>query len=247
MKSQSLPTLIIIPAFNEVDNIKTTIQAINALSTPRQPLEILVINDGSTDSSSAVARNLGARVIDLPYNLGVGSAVRTGYKYGVQSNFGKIIRFDADGQHQADSIPEMIQQLDTYDIVCATRFSTGVARSQYPIEPFRRFAIRILSALVSRLAGTPITDVTNGFRGVNRAAAFYFTENHPQEYLGDTVDALALAAKAGFSIIEIYSPLNPRRSGRASQNYFLLAYHLVRSAISIIIIATRRRGKGIRG
>jgi glycosyltransferase involved in cell wall biosynthesis len=230
--------LVIIPAFNETATIGSTIQSILNLD---YAIDILVVDDGSGDDTGEVAQAFEVQVIRLPFNLGVGGAVQTGNKYAVQKGYQKVIRFDADGQHNPEILIQIFQELDNYDIVTCSRFLDQ--SKHYPMGFFRGFSIKILSFLVSKIAKTKFTDVTNGLRGVKGEALEYYAENFPSEYLGDTVDSLALGLKQGFTAIEIPSEMRVRLGGKPSQDYLKLIYNMIRSSLSLLIILTYKKGR----
>jgi glycosyltransferase involved in cell wall biosynthesis len=230
--------LVIIPAFNEEATIGDTIQSILGL---RSLTDIVVINDGSRDRTSEVVRKIGVTVIELPFNLGVGGAIQAGYRYAVQKRYSKVVRFDADGQHNPDILKSIFDELDHYDIVTSTRFLNR--NKIYQMGLFRRFSIKVLSSLVSKIGKTKFTDVTNGLRGVKGKALLYYSEYFPTEYLGDTVDSLALGLKQGFTATEISSVMNVRIGGKPSQSYLKLIYNMLRCSISLMIILTEKRSR----
>jgi glycosyltransferase involved in cell wall biosynthesis len=232
-----MKTLVFMPAYNEAGNIREVIQEVKLL---HPNIDFLVIDDGSTDLTAEIARQNGAYVISFPYNLGIGSAVETGYKFATTENYQRVIRMDADGQHDPKFINEILKNLDDYDVVLTSRFLDSDYR--YQIEPPRKFMIKILSSVISLNSPIKITDATNSFRGTNQRATQFLAENSSAEFMTDAIDSLARLLRAGYKPTELDAPLRQRNSGKASQNYLKLIYHTFRSFISLLLILTEKKG-----
>lgn len=227
-------TLVVIPALNESGSISEVIKEIrNELPT----VDVLVIDDGSTDNPAAVAASAGAKVARLPYNLGVGGAMRLGYRYGHRHDYDVVVQIDADGQHDPKFVPRLIAALGEADLVIGARFAgTG----EYKVSGPRRWAMRLLSAVVSRLAGTKLTDTTSGFRAANRQMTEAFAKFYPVEYLGDTVEALVHAARSRFRVVQVPVAMRARTTGEPSQSSLKAAVYLAR-ALTVLVLALIRR------
>ena len=187
--------LIIVPAWNEQDAITGTIREIRAVVPDA---DLLVIDDGSVDRTAQRAREAGATVCPLPFNLGVGGAMRTGYRYALRHGYDAAVQIDADGQHDPRYLARLLERLDgpdKADVVIGARFATP--DDPYKVRGPRRWAMVLLAWVLSRLAHTRLTDVTSGFRVSNRRAISVFATHYPAEYLGDTVESLVIAARAG--------------------------------------------------
>ncbi len=187
--------LIIVPAWNEQDAITGTIREIRSVVPDA---DLLVIDDGSVDRTAQRAREAGATVCPLPFNLGVGGAMRTGYRYALRHGYDAAVQIDADGQHDPRYLARLLERLDgpgKADIVVGARFATP--DDPYKVRGPRRWAMVLLAWVLSRLAHTRLTDVTSGFRVSNRRAISVFATHYPAEYLGDTVESLVIAARAG--------------------------------------------------
>lgn len=170
--------LVIVPAHNEEGSIKGVIEDLNA-HFPQG--DILVVNDGSVDRTSEIAKDLGVNVIDLSYNLGIGGAVQTGFVYAVAERYDIAIQFDGDGQHRADQITRILvpHQNDRADIVVGSRF---LSEGGFASSIQRRLGAKILSFVVSTLIGKRITDTTSGFRAYGRNAIAFFASLYPEDY-----------------------------------------------------------------
>lgn len=204
-------TLVVVPAFNEEKSIVNVIQAVRETG-----LDVIVVNDGSSDKTAHMARSEGVRVLTLPFNAGVGSALRCGFRYAVDHGYDAVIQVDADGQHSPDEASKLIEVAEggLFDLVIGSRFANG-ADVQY-VSSVRRIPMRIISRVASRAAGTTLTDVTSGFRLISGELLKNFSSRFPQYYLGDTFEATYVAGKAGYRIAEVPVVMSPRTNGRSS-------------------------------
>lgn len=226
--------LIVVPAWNEEQAIGATIAEI------RQALpqaDVLVVDDGSTDRTAAVARAAGARVLELSYNLGVGGAMRAGFSYAVQRGYRCVTQVDADGQHDPKDLPALLAKLTEADLVIGSRF---IGAGGYRIGGPRRWAMTVLSTVISWLAHTRLTDTTSGFRATGPAALPLFAEHYPVEYLGDTVESLVIALRAGCRIAEVPARMRPRQGGRPSHRPIKAAVYLFRAMFALLLALVRR-------
>lgn len=228
-------TLVIMPAWNEEEALPGTI---TELQETVPFVDLVVVNDGSTDNTSAVAREAGAFVIDLPYNMGVGAAMRTGYKYAQRMGYDYAMQVDSDGQHHPESIPTLIEAIKDYDIVIGSRFAEGAA--DYEVSGPRKWAMGLLSFLFTRAAGTPFTDVTSGFKIANRRGIDFYCRNLPAEYLGDTIDITAMAINNGLKVRQVPVHMRERQGGTPSSGPLKSAVYLVRSLFAYGISVSRR-------
>lgn len=231
-------TLIIVPAWNEASNVGNTIREIHA--TCPASYDVVVVDDGSTDATAFVAAEAGARVLPLPFNMGVGGAMRTGFTYALRHGYARAIQVDADGQHDPRDIERVLEGLEGADISIGARFAdTGDYQARGP----RRWAMIFLASVLSRVAKTRLTDVTSGFRAANRRAIEQYVHYYPAEYLGDTVDSLVSAVHSGLSVTQIPVAMRPRAFGRPSQNPLGATIYLLRSvfALSLALLRGGRR------
>jgi glycosyltransferase involved in cell wall biosynthesis len=225
--------MVVMPALNEQDSVGRVVREVRAA----QPdATILVVDDGSTDSTAARAVEAGAQVMRLPFNLGVGGAMRAAYRFAHEQNYSFVIQVDADGQHDPTEIQHLIS-VGSADVVIGARFA---GRGEYKVRGPRRWAMRILSGSVSRIVGSEITDPTSGFRLVNARALALFAEHYPEEYLGDTVEALVIAHRAGLNIAQVPVAMRPRETGVASQNPLRSAVYLGRVVVAVALALIRR-------
>ena len=226
--------LVIVPAFNEEASIAGAIEDLR-LNFPRG--DILVINDGSTDGTSGVARLLGVSVIDLPYNVGIGGAMQTGFLYALNNGYDVAIQFDGDGQHRADEIPKIFDphQKSRADLVVGSRF---LSQGGFTSSMQRRIGSRILSLVVSTIVGRWITDTTSGFRVYSRRAIDFFSSYYPEDY--PEVEALILAHKKRLKIEEVPAEIQPRAAGKSSITICRAAYYMVKVLLAIVVDLLKR-------
>src|SRR4249919_371197 len=177
-RPRRLRTLAIVPAHNEQGAIARVVEELR-LAQP--DFEAIVINDGSTDQTAQVAEAAGAIVVSLPYNVGIGGAVQTGYQYALQHGFDVAVQVDGDGQHDPLEIPHLLEPLldGRADMVVGSRFAPG---GGYRGTPLRRVGIHLFAAIVSLIVRARVTDTTSGFRAVNRKAIGLFAADYPHDY-----------------------------------------------------------------
>ncbi|TFD19498.1 glycosyltransferase family 2 protein [Cryobacterium sp. TMS1-13-1] len=225
--------LIVMPAFNEEEAVGNVVTEV---LTVLPGVHCLVVSDGSTDSTAAVAHCAGATVLTLPFNLGVGGAMRLGFKYALNNGFEYVVQLDSDGQHDPSCVPDLISQLEVADIVIGARFAGA---GDYSVRGPRKWAMKFLSSMISRIAKTPLTDVTSGFKAAGPRAVRLFSTHYPAEYLGDTIESLVLASRAGYSVVQVPVAMRPRAGGIPSHNPVKSAIYLARAAMALVIALWR--------
>ncbi|MCZ7374212.1 glycosyltransferase family 2 protein [Micromonospora sp. WMMC250] len=227
-------TLIIIPALNESGSIADVVGEVRG---ELPGVDVLVVDDGSTDRTAAVAVAAGARVAKLPYNLGVGGAMRLGYRYARDNDYDVAIQIDADGQHDPRYVPKLVDLLDDNDLVIGARFA---GEGDYNVRGPRRWAMVMLSAVLSKVARTKLTDTTSGFRAANRRVIEMFAGWYPAEYLGDTVETLVHTARRGYRIKQVPVAMRKRMAGTPSHSPARAMIYLGR-AFAVLTLALIRR------
>ncbi|MEU5883237.1 glycosyltransferase family 2 protein [Spirillospora sp. NPDC047279] len=229
-------TLVVVPALNEEHAIAGVLKEL-AVCCP--DADVLVIDDGSTDGTAATASALGVPVVRLPFNLGVGGAMRAGYRHALRHGYRAVVQVDADGQHDASYISHLLAELDAgADLVIGARFA-GVGGYSAGRGP-RRWAMRLLATVLSRLAGTRLTDTTSGFRAAGPRALEVFAEHYPAEYLGDTVESMVIAIRSGCRVRQVPVAMRPRAAGRASQSPIRATVYLLRAVVALGLALVRR-------
>ncbi len=221
--------LVIVPAYNEEENIAAVIQDLRS----KFPVgDIAVVNDGSTDRTSEIAKQSGAKVIDLPYNLGIGGAMQTGFLHAVREDYDAAVQFDGDGQHSAEEIPKMLKLLaeDRADLIVGSRF---LSEGGFTSSVQRRLGAKILALVISTLIGKKITDTTSGFRIYGRKAIEFFSGLYPEDY--PEVEALILAHKKGLRIEEAPAEITARKFGRSSITIPRAVYYMVKVLLAIFV------------
>ena len=203
--------LVIVPAFNEAASIQGVIKELLS-----HQFDVLVVSDGSTDNTASLARAAGARVLNLPINLGVGGALRAGFKFAVAENYLAVVQVDADGQHPSDEIDHLIQESNLLDahMVIGSRFKSD--RTSMEVGFVRRLVMRFLARSASKATGTAITDATSGFRIIRQPLLDKFSQSFPTNYLGDTYEALVSAGRAGYVVVETAAALRERVAGKST-------------------------------
>jgi glycosyltransferase involved in cell wall biosynthesis len=237
LSPQSRRVLVIMPAWNEGETVGDTVAEVHRLN---EGYDVLVVDDGSKDATAAVAATAGATVLRLPFNMGVGGAMRAGFKYADRHSYDAVIQVDADGQHDPREIASVLAGLDTADISIGARFA---AKGDYKVSGPRQWAMVFLAAVISRLARTKLTDVTSGFRAGNRRAIAQYLDHYPAEYLGDTIDSLVVAVKSGCKVTQIPVAMRPRQGGTPSHNPVKSAVYLLRSVFALLFAVTRSRSR----
>ena len=221
--------LIIIPAYNEARNICSVIDDIRS-EVPGA--DMLVIDDGSSDATRAFAASKGVPVVTLPFNLGIGAAVQTGYLYAAKKGYDIAVQFDGDGQHIAGQIPHLVAPVlaDEADVVVGSRF---LVKKAYEAELSRMAGIKILSRIVSALIGQRMTDPTSGFRAANRQAIAFYCRNYPDDY--PEPEALVLLHRAGFRLAEVPVLMRRRLLGDSSITFLRAFYYMIKVILAIMI------------
>lgn len=227
--------LVIVPAWNEEESLPGVLVDVGR-TIPWT--DVVVVSDGSTDRTAEVARHGGAMVLDLPLNLGVGGAMRAGYKFASTHGYDVAVQLDADGQHDPTEVPRLLDALreDSADVVIGARFA---GEGTYVVRGPRRWAMRLLSAVLSRVTGTELTDTTSGFKASGRRAMELFARDYPAEYLGDTIESLVIAARSGLRIRQVGVSMRPRAGGTPSHNPAKAAVFLGRAMLALVIALTR--------
>ena len=228
-------TLIVMPALNEEATIASVIAEVRATLTE---CDILVINDGSTDATAEVARAAGARVASLPFNLGVGGAMRLGFRIARAEGFENVVQIDSDGQHDPANVRRLIDGLDSADVVIGARFA---GEGDYEVSGPRWWAMRVLARILSRTTRTTLTDTTSGFKANGPRAIEVFAHEYPAEYLGDTIEALVLASRSGLVVRQVPVAMRPRLGGTPSQSPMKATRHLARAFMALGFALIRPR------
>lgn len=227
-------TLVVIPALNEEASIG------DVIATIRQHMpgvDVAVVNDGSTDATGSCVSAAGAILLDLPYNVGIGAAVQTGFIFAAEHGYEVVIRSDGDGQHNAADMQRLVDTLHTQgaDMVVGSRF---LQRNGYRATVARRAGILILARLISAITHQPVTDPTSGFAAFNRRAITLFARVYPHDY--PEPEGLVVAYRAGLRVVEIPVVMHPRIAGRSSITTLRSIYYMLKVTLSILVSLLRR-------
>ncbi len=222
-------TLIIIPAYNEAENLPAVLDDLRRFCPEAVPL---IINDCSTDDTPAILLNLGVDYLSLPVNLGIGGGVQAGYRYALTNGFDAAVQFDGDGQHMAEYVRSLLEPLENgqADFVIGSRFLEKVG---YQSSAMRRFGIRFLSRLIYRLCGLRVLDVTSGMRAANRKMIAYFAEHYAQDY--PEPEAILSAGLRGARITEVPVKMRERQGGKSSIDPLRSAYYMIKVTLALLV------------
>ena len=233
--------LVIIPAYNEEANVARVIEAIH---THLPAADVLVINDGSRDRTARVASQAGAKVINLPYNMGYGSALQTGYKYARENGYRVLAQIDADGQHDPVYILNMLDliQRGEADVVIGSRF---LVDNGYRAPFAKRIGMLLFGTVVSWVAGQRISDSTSGYQTLNRKAFCYCADDvYPSDFAD--ADVLIMLHRAGFRIREVAVRMSPsvNKQSRYLNMYSFLTpvYYIYKMSLAVFVSLLRERG-----
>jgi glycosyltransferase involved in cell wall biosynthesis len=229
-----LKRLAIVPAFNEEASVGRVIDELRAFDPG---FDIVVVDDGSTDRTAGVAADRGAHVIRLPFNLGIGGAVQTGYRFAFEQGFDLAVQVDGDGQHDPAQLPKILGPVlnGDADMVVGSRFAGGGA---YRSTAARRVGIRIFASVVSAVVRQRVTDTTSGFRAVNRKGIALFAADYPHDY--PEVEATVMCVKHKLRLTEVPVEMRERSGGRSSITALRSIYYMTKVLLAIFVGLFRR-------
>ena len=212
---QANDVLVVVPAFNEAASIGQVLDGIQS-----HGFRVLVVDDGSTDETSVVAHQKNAIVLSLPLNVGVGGALRCGFRYAVENGFSAIIQCDADGQHLPSHLDDLVEATNRTDahMMIGSRF--GSEKTTHDPSLLRRFAMLALSKVAQHATRHSITDSTSGFRLIQQPLLGELSSLLPAYYLGDTFETVVVSGRAGYHVEEIGVAMAPRKHGASSSGNF---------------------------
>jgi glycosyltransferase involved in cell wall biosynthesis len=232
---RALKRVAIVPAFNEEEAVTRVIEELRAFD---QGLEVVVIDDGSSDRTTEAARACGASVVQLPFNLGIGGAVQTGFRYAWEHGFDVAVRVDGDGQHDPAELGAILEPVlaDEADIAVGSRFIGG---DGYRSSRSRRIGIRLLAWIVSALTRQKITDPTSGFQAANRLGIRLFAADYPHDY--PEAEATVMVFKHRLRMTEVPVAMRARESGQSSITAVRSVYYMVKVVLAIFVALFRRK------
>jgi len=230
--------LAIVPAYNEVDAIASAVAAIHE-AVPG--FDVLVVDDGSIDATAQRARAAGAEVLQMPFNLGIGGAMQSGYIYALERGYEVAVQVDGDGQHDPRHIPDLLARLHSdpeLNMVTGSRFLDPDGEGHRSSAP-RRMGIRIFSMVVSLITGQRVTDPTSGFRMTNRRGIELFARDYPHDY--PEVEAILLMHAHRLRSCEIPVQMRPRLTGESAISSTQSVYYMVKVLLAVFVGLFRRK------
>ncbi len=230
-------SLAVVPAYNEAGSIAGVVAS---LREQAPSFDVIVIDDGSTDATAQRAREAGAPVVRLPFNLGIGGAVQTGFVYAFERGYQFMVQVDGDGQHDAGELSRLVEAMrdrPDLDMVCGSRFLSGERAYRAPIS--RRTGIHLFAFALSKILRQRVTDPTSGFRLYNRRAIGLFARDYPHDY--PEVEAVLMLHANRLRMAEVPVRMHLRGSGRSSITPTRSAYYMIKVSLALLVGLMRRR------
>ena len=227
--------IAVVPAYNEQGAIGAIVDEIRAFDAS---FDVVVIDDGSTDATATVAAEHGAAVVTLPFNLGIGGAVQTGFKYALEHGYELAVRLDGDGQHDPAELPKLLAPVERgeADIVTGSRFAGGALTYRPPLA--RRIGIAWFAKLVSLLTRQRVTDTTSGFQALNRKGIALFADDYPSDY--PEVEATILVFKHRLRLTEVPVQMREREHGESSITFLRSVYYMFKVTLALLVAMVRK-------
>lgn len=232
--------LVIIPTWNEEETVGDVVEEVRS-----HGYSALVVDDGSIDRSAEVAQRAGAVVLRLPVNLGVGGALRCGFRFAVTEGYTTVVQCDADGQHDPAEIARLLEAMraNHVEFVVGSRFA---GETGYPhVGRARRWTMRRFARIATRHTGTSITDASSGFRAIGGPLLGSFAASYPSEYLGDTIESLVRAGREGHRVVEVGVNMRPRTAGVSTASSLASVWYLVRVVTALWLARFRPTGRRV--
>jgi glycosyltransferase involved in cell wall biosynthesis len=233
----SAPTnpIVVVPALNEEISLPKVLADLSSL-LPEIP--VLVVDDGSFDDTSSVARSRNVECLRIPINIGVGGAMQAGFQYARRNGFDAVVQVDGDGQHPVGTVTALISALSKDDVVVGSRF---LDETGFEVSWIRRVVMRFLANVLSKILKTRLTDVTSGFRASGPRAIDLFADLYPRQYLGDTVESLVIAHRYGLSVGEVTATFKSRQGGVPSQSNLAATLYVGRAVMVLLLALVHRK------
>ena len=229
-----MKVLVIVPAYNEEESIK---KVVNEIKSKNKDVDVIVVNDGSKDTTVKEAKNTEALVVDLPCNLGIGGAVQTGYLYAYNNNYDIAIQIDGDGQHDPSYIKQMVEiiQKKQADMVIGSRF---IEKTCYKQTFMRKLGNNVLSFIIRILTGKKIYDTTSGYRASNREIIKRFANSYPFDYPEPDTNLQLIVSKK--VIKEIPVEMRPRTTGKSFASPLKSVQYMIKVSLALFIARLRK-------
>jgi glycosyltransferase involved in cell wall biosynthesis len=225
----------VVPAYDEEDAIAGVVDEIRAFDPA---IDVVVVDDGSRDSTADAADAAGAVVVRLPFNLGIGAAVQTGFRYALEHGYDVAVRLDGDGQHDPAELPKLLGPLERgeADVVTGSRFRGDDGGYRPPLG--RRLGITWFAKLVTLLSRQRVTDTTSGFQALNRPAIALFARDYPSDY--PEVEATVLLLKHRLRLTEVPVEMRERETGSSSITVLRSLYYAIKVTLALCVGMARR-------
>lgn len=227
--------IAVVPAYNEQRAIGVLVDEIHAFDAS---FDVVVVDDGSTDATATVAAEHGAIVVTLPFNLGIGGAVQTGFKYALEHDYELAVRLDGDGQHDPAELSKLLAPVERgeADIITGSRFADGALAYRPPFA--RRIGITWFALLVSLLTRQRVTDTTSGFQALNRKGIALFAGDYPNDY--PEVEATVLVFKHRLRLAEVPVQMREREHGESSITVVRSIYYMLKVTLALLVAMLRK-------
>lgn len=238
MASRANSLLAVVPAYNEAGSVASVVESLRARA---ERFDVIVVDDGSTDDTAAQARAAGAEVLVLPFNLGIGGAVQTGFQYALENGYQYMAQVDGDGQHEPGELETLVSTMrgdPALDMVCGSRF-LSTESSDYLAPISRRTGIHLFAFTLSKILGQRVTDPTSGFRLYNRRAITLFARDYPHDY--PEVEAVLMLHAHRLRMAEVPVRMHQRGSGRSSITKPRSLYYMIKVSLALFVGLLRRR------
>lgn len=228
-------TVLVVPAYRESGRVGDIVRRVVATQLP---LDVLVVDDGSSDATADEARAAGATVVQHPYNLGYGAALHTGYCHAFRRGYARVLQMDADGQHDPVMLRRLLDALDAgADVAIGSRYLEG---QPPPTSLSRRVGTRLFAAVASWWLRRPITDPTSGFQGLSRRALdSVVNDGFPEDY--PDADILVEHHRRGLCVVEVPVTMHARLGGMSMHRGARLAYYAYKMFVTLTLLPVRRQ------
>jgi hypothetical protein len=228
-------TVAVVPAWNEAEAIGRVVDEIRAADAS---LDVVVVDDASSDGTAAVAEEHGATVVRLLFNVGIGGAVQTGFRYALASGYDQAVRLDGDGQHDPADLSKLLAPVERgeADLVIGSRFVDANGSYRPPFA--RRLGISVFARLVSLLGGQRVTDTTSGFLAMNRVGIELFAREYPHDY--PEVEATLVALRSGLRLTQVQVEMRERETGVSSITFVRSLYYMIKVMLALLVASLRR-------
>jgi hypothetical protein len=228
-------TVAVVPAYDEEEAIGAVVHGIRGFDPS---IDVVVVDDGSRDGTAEAAEAAGAVVVRLPFNLGIGAAVQTGFRYALEQAYDVAVRLDGDGQHEPAELPKLLGPIerDEADVVTGSRFRDEDGSYRPPLG--RRLGITWFAKVVSLLSRQRVTDTTSGFQALNRSAIALFARDYPSDY--PEVEATVLLLKHRLRLLEVPVEMRERETGSSSITFLRSLYYAIKVTLALFVGMARR-------